>query len=323
MPERIVIARRPISDEADAPAESFQSFEPFGSFASPEPPGRREWPEWRQWREWRRSPVIVAGGVLVVALLGTMSFVLLRGSGHSGSKEAVRAGESASATANAAATTTAASAAPADAAATTASPTTAATAVPATAAPAETGPPPTLPDGSWPPIIAIFGGTHVTLSGWVSSQAAFDRLATLAATNSKTGAPVENDTKIDPRVPANVGVRVVELTSARFPAGRVDVLPDHATELNRVVSIMNAMPNVTALVIGHADQRGTSDVNLKLSRWRAQAVVDYLVSQGVNAERLSSKAVGADEPLTQDTSDAAYALNRRTEFVFYGLLAGA
>ena len=137
-----------------------------------------------------------------------------------------------------------------------------------------------------------------------------------------SGAPVQNNTVVDPRVPANVGVRVVELTSARFPAGSAVVMPDHAAELNRVVNIMNALPNITMTVIGHADQRGTSDDNLKLSRLRAQAVVDYLVSQGINAERLASKAVGSDEPLTQDTSEAAYALNRRTEFVFYGLLVG-
>jgi outer membrane protein OmpA-like peptidoglycan-associated protein len=158
--------------------------------------------------------------------------------------------------------------------------------------------------------------------GWVPSQAASERLSALGTANSKTGAPVQNNTVVDPRVPANVGVRVVELTSTRFPAGSAVVMPEHAAELNRVVNIMNALPNITMAVIGHADQRGTSDENLKLSRQRAQAVVDYVVSQGINAERLSSKAVGADEPLTQVTSEAAYALNRRTEFVFYGLLVG-
>jgi outer membrane protein OmpA-like peptidoglycan-associated protein len=194
--------------------------------------------------------------------------------------------------------------------------------VPDSAAPGPTDPPPTLPDGSWPPILAVFDVDQVTVIGWVPSQAASERLSALGTANSKTGAPVQNNTVVDPRVPANVGVRVVELTSTRFPAGSALVMPEHAAELNRVVNIMNALPNITMTVIGHADQRGTSDDNLKLSRQRAQAVVDYLVSQGINAERLASKAVGADEPLTQDTSDAAYALNRRTEFVFYGLLVG-
>ena len=93
--------------------------------------------------------------------------------------------------------------------------------------------------------------------------------------------------------------------------------------LDEVAKLISEHKQFEEVVIeGHADDRGTQEWNLRLSRHRAKAVVDYLVSQGVNAERLSSKAVGSDEPLTQDSSDAAYALNRRTEFVFYGLLVG-
>jgi outer membrane protein OmpA-like peptidoglycan-associated protein len=310
-PERILLARRPRTrDELEEPL-------------APEPP------------RWRRKPSVVAAGILVVlALIGAISFMAVRKSGHAGSTDALRTGESASAQPSTVAATSAgtetaapsappASAAPAAAPAMDAAPIMAAAAPPATPAPAQTAPAPTLPDGSWPPIVAIFDVDHVTLTGWVPSQAASDRLAALGTANSKTGAPVQNNTVIDPRVPAGVGVRVVELTSPRFPAGSAEVLPDHGAELNRAVNIMNALPNLTALVIGHADQRGTSDDNMKLSRQRAQAVVDYFVSQGMSPERLSSKAVGADEPLTQDTSEAAYALNRRTEFVFYGLLVGA
>jgi outer membrane protein OmpA-like peptidoglycan-associated protein len=335
-PERVLIARR---------ARTWQ--EP-GAPMRPGPP-------------WRRKPVMLAAAALVVlALLGAIAFVVLRKSDDSGATGALRATEvPTSVAASTAAPTTAAPTA--GAAATTETPTTAAatatadasTAPPETGAPAAAGavpattvvasaapsaapasaapqpaaagptdPPPTLPDGSWPPILAVFDVNQVTVIGWVPSQAASERLSALGTANSKTGAPVQNNTVVDPRVPANVGVRVVELTSARFPPGSAEVMPEHATELNRVVNILNALPNITLTVIGHADQRGTSDDNLKLSRLRAQAVVDYLASQGINAERLSSKAVGADEPLTQDTSEAAYALNRRTEFVFYGLLVG-
>jgi outer membrane protein OmpA-like peptidoglycan-associated protein len=297
---------------------------------------------------WRRKPVMLAATALVVmALVGAIAFVVLRKSDDSGATGALRATDAPTTVASAPPTTVAAPTTAAES--TTVTPTTlaAAPATDATTAPAETtapaaasaapattvaasapaaagttDPPPTLPDGSWPPILAVFDVNQVTVIGWVPSQAASERLSALGTANSKTGAPVQNNTVVDPRVPANVGVRVVELTSARFPAGSAVVMPDHAAELNRVVNIMNALPNITMTVIGHADQRGTSDDNLKLSRLRAQAVVDYLVSQGINAERLASKAVGSDEPLTQDTSEAAYALNRRTEFVFYGLLVG-
>jgi outer membrane protein OmpA-like peptidoglycan-associated protein len=131
---------------------------------------------------------------------------------------------------------------------------------------------------------------------------------------------VENLLTINPSVPRHVGVRVVELTSVRFPEASAQVLPPHALELDRVVSIMNALPNVTALVIGHADQRGSDLTNYEISEERASAVVDYIAGQGIESSRLSSRAVGATDLLTLDNEPAALELNRRTEFVFYGLL---
>ena len=143
---------------------------------------------------------------------------------------------------------------------TTAAPTTTRPA-PTTAAPT-TGPRnepyATLPNGSPQPAVALFGPNSITLTGAVPDQAAKDRLQTLAVANAKPGQAdrVDNQLTLNPAVPRNVGVRVVELTSVRFPEGSAEVMPPHAAELDRVVAIMNALPNITALIIGHADQRG-------------------------------------------------------------------
>ena len=83
---------------------------------------------------------------------------------------------------------------------------------------------------------------------------------------------------------------------------------------------MNALPNVTALVIGHADQIGSDAQNFKISADRAAAVVNYMVSKGVSPSRLASRAVGENDLLTLNDDAASLALNRRTEFVLYGLL---
>ncbi len=85
---------------------------------------------------------------------------------------------------------------------------------------------------------------------------------------------------------------------------------------------MNALPHTSALIIGHADQRGDSLQNYALSEERALAVKNYVASNGVALERLSSRAVGETDLLTLDDDDAALALNRRTEIVFNGLLLG-
>lgn len=191
---------------------------------------------------------------------------------------------------------------------------------PTTVAPAEAPTYSTLPDGSPAPIIAVFSEQDITLSGAVPNQEAKDKLQALAIANSKFQVPVNNLLTIDPTVPIGIGVRVVELTSARFAPNSAEIEGLHALELDRIVSVMNALPNVTALIIGHADQIGSDAQNFKISAARAAAVVNYLVSKGVAPSRLSSRAVGDTDLLTLNDDAASLALNRRTEIVFYGLL---
>ena len=74
-------------------------------------------------------------------------------------------------------------------------------------------------------------------------------------------------------------------------------------------------------IIGHADQIGSDAQNFKISAERAAAVVDYLVSKGVNPQRLASRAVGDTDLLTLNDDAASLALNRRTEIIFSGLLS--
>lgn len=181
---------------------------------------------------------------------------------------------------------------------------------------------PTLPDGSPVPVLAIFDTDTITLSGTVPSQAAADRLAQLAIANSKTPAALVQFLAINPDVPANVGVRVIEMTSSRFPDGSADILPDHGRELDRIGAVMNALPNTTVLVIGHADQRGSEAANFAISEERARAVVSHLVDYGIDASRLSSRAVGEADLLSLNNDETALQLNRRTEFVIYGTLLG-
>ena len=207
---------------------------------------------------------------------------------------------------------------------TTAAPTTVAptpTTAAAPVAPADPGYP-VLADGSPAPIVAIFGFDQITITGAVPDQAAVDRLTTLAIANSKFDVPVANFLTINPNVPLTVPVRVVELTSTRFPENSAEILPEHALELDRIVSIMQALPNISVVIVGHADARGDELVNYAISDERARAVFNHLVAGGISPSRIASRAVGEEDLLTLNNDDAANELNRRTEVIFTGLLVG-
>ncbi len=180
---------------------------------------------------------------------------------------------------------------------------------------------PTLPDGSPEPIVAIYDGPTIRVVGWVPSQEKADQLEGLALANSTDPtAQVDAMWSIDPSVPLNIGTRVIEMNSPRFGAGSADVTPEHAAQLDRVANVLNLLPNVTVTVVGHADQKGDEAANYALSEARAVSVVGYLVGKGVAPSRLSARAFGEQDLLAADESEASLALNRRTEFIFYGLL---
>ncbi len=180
---------------------------------------------------------------------------------------------------------------------------------------------PVLPDGSPVPIEVVYEGATVTLTGLVPSDEARQRFEVLAV----AGAPqpdteAVNLLEIEPTMPITVGARVLSLDSVRFPESSSEITPEHAAELDGVVRTLDALPNATMLVIGHSDQRGDDLDNLRLSRDRADAMVLYLATQGIDPSRLSSRAVGESNPISEENSEAALQLNRRTELIFYGLL---
>jgi peptidoglycan-associated lipoprotein len=81
-----------------------------------------------------------------------------------------------------------------------------------------------------------------------------------------------------------------------------------------------ANPGYTALIEGHADEQGTREYNLALGGRRANSVRDYLVRQGVAANRLQTISYGKERPIQVCSTEACYSQNRRSVTV---LAAGA
>ena len=77
---------------------------------------------------------------------------------------------------------------------------------------------------------------------------------------------------------------------------------------------MQANPKLVAEISGHTDNVGKTEDNMKLSQNRAKSVVDYLVSNGIAAQRLQYKGLGSSKPIADNTTVEGKTLNRRTEF---------
>ena len=85
-------------------------------------------------------------------------------------------------------------------------------------------------------------------------------------------------------------------------------------ELENVVAAMKANPNLLIELGGHTDNTGDADANQALSQSRADAVLQYLTSKGIQANRLSAVGYGQTSPLASNDTEEGRAKNRRTEF---------
>jgi outer membrane protein OmpA-like peptidoglycan-associated protein len=86
--------------------------------------------------------------------------------------------------------------------------------------------------------------------------------------------------------------------------------------LDAIVATLQGNPDITLVEIqGHTDERGSDAYNLDLSDRRAASVKNYLIKGGVEAARLQSQGYGERMPLERKSNEAAWAKNRRVEFV--------
>ena len=86
-------------------------------------------------------------------------------------------------------------------------------------------------------------------------------------------------------------------------------------KIDHVIATLKKYPDMKILVCGYASAMGTPDYNLKLSYKRAETVIEYMVSQGINKERLFAKAYGSENLVISSRDKRQNVLNRRVEFV--------
>ena len=113
--------------------------------------------------------------------------------------------------------------------------------------------------------------------------------------------------------PIEVGL-TVRLKNIYFDFDKTTLKPESFVELNKVVEFLKANPNVAIEISGHTDSKGSDDYNANLSQGRSQAVVDYIVSQGIDSDRLSAHGYGESKPIDTNDTEEGRANNRRVEF---------
>jgi peptidoglycan-associated lipoprotein len=110
----------------------------------------------------------------------------------------------------------------------------------------------------------------------------------------------------------NVGDRVF------FLEDKSTLTPEAQETLRRQAAWLNKYGRVTVQVEGHADERGTREYNIALSARRATAAREFLISQGVAANRISSIAYGKERPAALCDAEQCWSQNRRAVTVITG-----
>lgn len=120
-----------------------------------------------------------------------------------------------------------------------------------------------------------------------------------------------------PLQPIEINASLV-LKNILFETKSSQLQPISLIEINRLLQLLIDNATLKVQINGHTDNVGKPADNLKLSELRAKAVVDYLVSKGIDIKRLTFKGLGETKPIADNTTEAGRALNRRTEFVITG-----
>jgi len=118
--------------------------------------------------------------------------------------------------------------------------------------------------------------------------------------------------------PIEVG-QTVNIDFIYFDTGKSTLKPQSFRSLNALVEFLNEYPNVIVEIGGHTDNTGSLALNMRLSKARAEAVAEYLISMGIPRERITSKGYGPSKPKTSNRTSRGRAQNRRVEFTIVGI----
>jgi peptidoglycan-associated lipoprotein len=137
-----------------------------------------------------------------------------------------------------------------------------------------------------------------------------------------TPAPAPAPPTAAPQAPATTArpspkefMAIPELKPIYFDFDKYDIRPADARVLDANASWLKSNADQLVLIEGHCDERGTNEYNLALGERRAKSTMNYLVSQGVQASRITIISYGEERPVCTQHNEECWSKNRRAQFL--------
>ncbi len=137
-----------------------------------------------------------------------------------------------------------------------------------------------------------------------------DANAEEASLSDVTGVPFDQD-------PNYARCTDVDFAPVYFGFDASQLAPTEMAKIEAVAQHLQAQPNRVVIIEGNCDERGSNEYNLSLGELRAIAIRDYLVSLGIDAQRVQTKSYGEEKPAVAGQGEGAWSKNRRGEFAIF------
>ena len=131
------------------------------------------------------------------------------------------------------------------------------------------------------------------------------------AQGTPPGGVIDNDPMRQP------AASIAELRTVHFSYDSDQISGENQQILEANAAWLKANPGIKIQIQGHCDERGTTEYNLALGDRRAKSVKAYLMQRGIDGERLYTTSFGKERPVNPARNDAAFAQNRRAQFLVY------
>jgi peptidoglycan-associated lipoprotein len=127
----------------------------------------------------------------------------------------------------------------------------------------------------------------------------------------------DDEYALGPRGEFGTPVTDVSFENVAFPFDSFQIADSERGKIEAVANYMGGNKDVTVVVDGHCDERGSREYNLSLGEHRALAVRAYLISLGVAGDRVQTRSFGEEQPLDGGHDESSWRQNRRGEFSLF------